>query len=69
MAALQTMTQIICFSKQPILDLMWVNDVQLEHFGRLLDEKVDLINETLEFIQTTEPISILSSFALDFSAG
>lgn len=68
--ALRNLTHLKCYSvmgisssKQPILDIMAENEVQLKRFEFFVDED-DGIEEIFSFIQTAPPISATSSLAL-----
>lgn len=54
----------ICSYKQPLLDVMTENGVQLERFGLLLDFD-DPIEETFTTLQAAQPLSTISSLRLD----
>lgn len=55
----------ICSYKQPILEELKKNNVQLEHYGFFIDEDEE-IEKTFTSIGTAQPVSTISSLALEY---
>lgn len=49
---------------KPILDIMKSNDVQLKHFGSLVDSYYSCESEVLKSVQETQSVPSISSLAV-----